>query len=91
MRLHWHAVLYCSSTLTTDVCSIRVLFSVSDLQSQDPEEYPEMEEDEEGNEQPMPAGDVLRAVVSITKVRIFFHRLACSASLSAAVNGPWRD
>ncbi|KAJ7663045.1 mitochondrial glycoprotein [Mycena rosella] len=42
--------------------SIQVLFSVSDLQNQDPEE----ELDEEDEEAP-PPGDIMRAVISITK------------------------
>ncbi|KAJ6579500.1 mitochondrial glycoprotein [Mycena vulgaris] len=48
--------------------NIRVLFSVSDLQNQDPEEFDEELDQEEGEDrEPMPRGDILRAVVSITK------------------------
>ncbi|KAJ7211937.1 mitochondrial glycoprotein [Mycena haematopus] len=46
--------------------SIRLTFSVSDLQSQEPEEFNEEEGEEGGNPEDVP-GDLLRVVVSITK------------------------
>ncbi|KAJ7499630.1 mitochondrial glycoprotein [Mycena latifolia] len=44
--------------------AIRVLFSVTDLQNQEQEEFDDPENEDE---EPLPAGDVMRAVVSITK------------------------
>ncbi|KAJ7250293.1 mitochondrial glycoprotein [Mycena rebaudengoi] len=52
-----------------DFLNIRLMFSIADLQNQDPDdEYPEREEEEDGEEDsPVPRGDILRALVSITK------------------------
>ncbi|KAJ7031103.1 mitochondrial glycoprotein [Mycena alexandri] len=50
--------------------TIRVVFSVADLQNQDPNEYDDPEEDEERPEEEQEdteAGDMVRALVSITK------------------------
>ncbi|KAF7330990.1 F-box domain-containing protein [Mycena venus] len=48
------------------ICSIRLTFSVADLQNQDPPEQFEEELDEE-NPEPESSGDIMRVVVSITK------------------------
>ncbi|KAJ7123129.1 mitochondrial glycoprotein [Mycena epipterygia] len=47
--------------------TIRVLFSVADLHNQDPDEFDEELEGEEGEEERIPTGETLRAIVSITK------------------------
>ncbi|KAJ7712028.1 mitochondrial glycoprotein [Mycena metata] len=50
--------------------SIRVVFSVADLQNQDPNEYEDLEEDEERSEEEQEdsePNDIVRALVSITK------------------------
>ena len=60
---------FATTTLTHILSSIRVIFSIADIQAEEDFEDPESEEDAEAPEDPAPYP--VRAALSITKVLFF--------------------